>query len=74
MFCKLVEKLKYMLHIRKVGNGSGGTCPASLPLGRVWKKDLNLKDFKGSLDYMRSNLKKERSLRFGSGIKCGLRS
>lgn len=63
-----------MLHIRKVGNGSDGTYPASLPVGRAWKKNLNLKDFKGSLDYMRSNLKKERSLGFGSGIKCGLRS
>lgn len=48
--------------------------PASLPVGRAWKKDLKFKDFKGSLDYMRSNLKKEKSLGFGSGIKCGLRS
>lgn len=63
-----------MLQIRKVENGSGGTYPASLPVGRVWKKDLKFNDFKGSLDYMRSNLKKERSLGSGSGIKCGLRS
>lgn len=63
-----------MLQIRKVGNRSGRTYPASLPVGRAWRKDLKLKDLKGSLDYMRSNLKKERSLGFGSGIKCGLRS
>lgn len=58
----------------KVGNGFGRMDPASLPVGRAWKKDLKLKDFKGSLDYMRYNLKKERRLGFGSGIKCGLRS
>lgn len=53
---------------------SGGTYPASLPVGRAWKKDLKLKDFKDSLDYMKSNVKKERSMGFGSGIKGGLRS